>query len=254
VSLERLVSDQITGLTWQRDLSPASLDWQAAKNYCEKMTYAGYCDWRLPSRIELTSLLDHSKTIATATLDIAAFGQDAPRAEFWSASPAAHRADMAWTLSFERGWAFTFLKTRTFRVRCVRGGDEPNGGIRYEVGAGALAGTVLDSATGLRWQREAPVVDAANAASACEAASTGGFDDFRIPSLVELATLIDESCFSTAADLEAFPGHAPGYFLAREMAGPEFSDGAGFWIVDFSRGNLSIIGGGGVNLRCVRNE
>lgn len=54
------------------------------------------------------------------------------------------------------------------------------------------AGTILDEVTGLMWQRSVPSPDDANqqaAAQACAQLELGGYDDWRLPSLIEFGTL-----------------------------------------------------------------
>ena len=56
-SVAGIVLDKVTGLIWQRSVSAPSYTWTEAKSYCEGLTLAGYSDWRLPTRIELVSLV-----------------------------------------------------------------------------------------------------------------------------------------------------------------------------------------------------
>jgi hypothetical protein len=58
ISRNDVAVDGITGLMWQRNGlgNPTSL--AGAKQGCDRLTLAGYDDWRLPSRIELVSILD----------------------------------------------------------------------------------------------------------------------------------------------------------------------------------------------------
>lgn len=52
------VTDVVTGLTWQRSRSIAMKSWAAARSDCEALSLGGFDDWRLPTRVELVSLLD----------------------------------------------------------------------------------------------------------------------------------------------------------------------------------------------------
>ena len=54
------VTDQATGLMWQRGGSTGNLDRKGAKKYVQELNrqgFAGYSDWRLPTVEELASLL-----------------------------------------------------------------------------------------------------------------------------------------------------------------------------------------------------
>jgi hypothetical protein len=59
-SQEDVVLDEVTGLMWAKAQSqPLSHDDAAA--YCGGLSAGGYCDWRLPTRIEAVSILDLSR-------------------------------------------------------------------------------------------------------------------------------------------------------------------------------------------------
>lgn len=51
---QRVVLDEYAGLMWSTE--DAQLPWDQAKDYCEHLTYAGYTDWRLPTKDEILSL------------------------------------------------------------------------------------------------------------------------------------------------------------------------------------------------------
>lgn len=68
-------TDPSTGLMWQDEPYTdaeskafyANIDhgkvlrWRYAKRYCDSLNYAGYTDWRLPSRTELRSIVNTSR-------------------------------------------------------------------------------------------------------------------------------------------------------------------------------------------------
>ncbi|MGD8763347.1 MAG: DUF1566 domain-containing protein [Desulfobacteraceae bacterium] len=58
------ITDNVTGLMWQKSGSPRSLSRRRADSYVKKLNkdrFAGYSDWRLPTIEELASLLVFSK-------------------------------------------------------------------------------------------------------------------------------------------------------------------------------------------------
>ena len=86
--------------------------------------FAGHCDWRLPSIVELRDIVDLSAAgcgSGSACID-AAFGPTQALG-YWSATTAAGFVDFAWVVDFG-GLAGVFYsdKTSTFWVRAVRGG------------------------------------------------------------------------------------------------------------------------------------
>lgn len=131
-----IVKDSRNGLVWQQmvpsvytptcsqpygaiDLTPGSAcTWQEAKAYCESLSLAGG-GWRLPTRAELESLLDESRS--GPSIDTEVF-PDTPPQVFWSSSTrgASPRGDTAWHIHFNTGYADFEVKTNGRRVRCVR--------------------------------------------------------------------------------------------------------------------------------------
>ena len=65
-NLDTTISDIDAGLMWTQAPS-SSMNWNAALNYAEGLTTAGYTDWRIPTVKELQSLVDISLATATTT-------------------------------------------------------------------------------------------------------------------------------------------------------------------------------------------
>jgi hypothetical protein len=55
------VTDQATGLMWQKGDSGTTMTWENALEYCENLENAGYDDWRLPNAKELQSIVDYAR-------------------------------------------------------------------------------------------------------------------------------------------------------------------------------------------------
>jgi hypothetical protein len=113
-----IVNDDVTGLAWQQAVGVEVRTWQDARDYCANLALAGG-GFRMPSRIELLSLIDYTQT--TAALDAVAF-PSAPAAEFWTASPFAGSESSVWTVNFSFGTGFVFSSEieQKHLVRCVR--------------------------------------------------------------------------------------------------------------------------------------
>lgn len=139
--------------------------------------------------------------------------------------------------------------------------DAPAG--RYAV----EGGVVLDTKTGLRWQQmvSSPATKWTGALRYCKALSLGGFTSgWRVPSMKELRTLVDESRYNPAIDTTTFPGVAsagspgsPATFFWSSTPVATFPIMA--WYVDFYAGSAGhgVIdtkdAAGNTNLvRCVR--
>jgi hypothetical protein len=59
------VSDNATGLMWQKADNGKGLDWKSSLTYSENLELANYSDWRLPNAKELQSIVDYSKSPQT---------------------------------------------------------------------------------------------------------------------------------------------------------------------------------------------
>ncbi len=110
-----VVLDNVTGLMWERVVAPNGYAWADAKTYCASLTLAGHNNWRLPTEIELVSLVDYT---ASPAIDATAF--PGTSSYFWSSSPVAGDSINAWVVSFINGYPMFNDVTIPFNVRCVR--------------------------------------------------------------------------------------------------------------------------------------
>ncbi|MBI5495969.1 MAG: DUF1566 domain-containing protein [Deltaproteobacteria bacterium] len=109
------VLDNVTGLIWERDVSGrVTSTWTAATTAATSPCTGG---WRLPTRVELVSLLDFTR--APPTIDTAAF-PDTPGDCFWSSSLAAGSSNRAWYVRFGGGATVDSSVDTLCLVRCVR--------------------------------------------------------------------------------------------------------------------------------------
>lgn len=207
---DAVVRDIVTGLSWQRLLpatyatcTPPSASEGActrvdASAYCEQLVLDGLEDWRLPSKIELESLLDFTRDGVSIDDDVF------PASGFpvWSISPAA-RSGEAWVVDFALGANVIAPESSRFRVRCVRGARAGTTAQRYIIERNA--GTVLDTRTGLLWREneQFQLVSAAGAAALC-----ARLGDYRLPTVKELLTIMAPAR-APALDPEVFPNYGP---------------------------------------------
>lgn len=103
-------------------------------------------------------------------------------------------------------------------------------------------GTVTDLATGLQWswQPVATDVPLPRAVQACEASTLAGHNDWRLPTVAELLTLVDwrgrrpaiAAEFDTGSGSRVFWSSTP---FVRDRSDP-FVEEIEFWVVDFASG------------------
>jgi hypothetical protein len=118
-----IVKDVVTQLQWQAASDGITRTWADAIAYCAALPDFGG-GWRLPSRIELFSIVDYT---TVPGISAAGFGAlpttDSGSLVFWSASLKAGDNTQAWAVDFGSGVDLVFPKpvTAAFLVRCVRG-------------------------------------------------------------------------------------------------------------------------------------
>ena len=110
----KIVTDNRTGLKWQKEYATGKT-WQQALKYCEDLSYAGYTDWRLPNKNELTSLVNYEKSGSPYS-----YFPDMPSNFFWSSSTHLGDTGYAWRVGFDKGGVDGSYKTSSINVRCVR--------------------------------------------------------------------------------------------------------------------------------------
>ena len=123
------ITDQYTGLTWQRVLNSGTMTWENALKYAENFTLGGYTDWRLPNIKELQSLND--ERFRTPLLDTAFFVLGSA-ANFWSSTTTSNQSARAWYNSFATGITTYEDKLILLNVICVRGKSTLLGGLNNE--------------------------------------------------------------------------------------------------------------------------
>lgn len=107
------VYDPANTLLWQQTEN-ARMSWQAAADRCEGLNLAGRSDWRLPTKEELLTIVDRSRTDPAA--DIRYFPKTKSTA-YWTSS---REKDRIWGIGFSDGEEFVFGGTElALYVRCV---------------------------------------------------------------------------------------------------------------------------------------
>jgi hypothetical protein len=190
------ITDNVTGLTWEGRVEPSEQFTQGqAIRYCESL--GG--DWRLPTRLELLSLVDF--TIAKPGPTINAVFKNTPAQRYWTSSHFACDPNSVYYVGFDYGSTHPIAPTNAYWVRCVRGAPSRCSPARYQVQADE---TVQDAITGLTWQRNVAINQQiwADAFAFCPTLGAG----WRLPSPAELETIVDETKQSPTIDADAFPG------------------------------------------------
>jgi hypothetical protein len=198
------VSDNQTGLMWQKTDDGTKRNWDDAGMYCENLVLGSYDDWRVPRIDELLAVVDYG-VFSPASDPV--FGSRSNY--YWSGSTPAFNPDVAWSVYFGNGNAGWPAKTGTYYVRCVRGGPFwPFDPLEFfEV---HTEDSIIDLHHNLIWQKSDDGTRRAwDAAQAyCEALGLDGNMDWRLPDIQELQTIIDFTAYKPALSTETFDGRS----------------------------------------------
>jgi hypothetical protein len=136
------VTDYDSGLQWEQKNGTLCLigdvhcvndtyDWNEANAFVQASTngstltcFFGHCDWRLPTSVELQTILLAPFPCGTSPCIDPIFGLTAAAANvgYWSSTTTALGLNDAWFVNFENGGVFDGAKASSKYVRAVRGG------------------------------------------------------------------------------------------------------------------------------------
>ena len=210
------VTDNVTGLMWQQDPGD-KLDWETAATTLDDFDLAGYDDWRLPTIKELYSLVQFSGHTDTSSTDsipyidtdyfVFTYGDAAGEPRFIDSQILTSTIYDSTTLggnttvfgfNFADGRIKGYEITKDFYCYHVRG----NTSYGQNLFVDNKDETITDEATGLMWMQydsgyynagtqNDGTMDWQEALSYAENAVFGGYDDWRLPNVKELQSILD---------------------------------------------------------------
>ena len=241
------VKDTKTGFFWAKE-SLGPMNWTAALTACTTKAYGGFQDWRLPTRAVLRSLVDFTKQQPAASAPTLAWPTD--QGFYWSTVPWV-AGGSAWGVHFEDGSSGKGGLSSSYRVRCVRSPSTAGLGKGGRYAVQDAGKTVLDRATGLRWQQgySATKLNWSDAKGWC-ANNTPALPatGWRLPTVRELATLVDSQTQQPAIDAVFAGTPNEGFWSSTPWVA-----GGSAWGVYFDDGYSGYdVVSGTVRVRCVR--
>ena len=203
---EQIVTDYNTGLVWQRKL-PATYEgcsgnggalclYSQAVSFCDNLELENFDDWRLPTPEELETIIDYGRTPAINT-DV--FTVPNPTSyNFWAQTGSALQSSKKWYVNFTKG-SVELDDNIAKLVRCVRGSNQLSDADFNEVddeivedSARGLSWKIIESEEGFKWKKSL---------NQCKNLGSG----WRLPSINELASLLDYSLYHPASDFPSLP-------------------------------------------------
>lgn len=194
--------DNATGLWWEDSsvVTNSYLNWNDANAYCENLDLAGVTAWRLPSEKELQSLLDFSQSdsLISQVFEHRVYSYP-PFQRYWAGDR--HRIRLS---SGSYGYVADYVDFLDGRIvanndtgrssgrgvaRCVSGEPLTNASITV-----SSAG-YIDSSSNLEWSKVQPLNNDQpmlwnDAIKQCENLVHNGLDDWRLPNIKELLSVI----------------------------------------------------------------
>jgi hypothetical protein len=267
------VRDNVTCLVWEKANPATQGDWQASVDRCAGLAssnYAGFNDWRLPTRMEMASIIDPNlgskgfPTVFTTTSGYYATGS-----WWYETITGQSTSGFHWAYGTNGFTSNAVAMSGTNLVaRCVRGNgtgeaadvlavEPPN---HYTIGTGE----VTDNYTGLVWQQgfSPSLMDWASAPAYCAGLTLNGHTGFRLPTLGELSSSVNEAKVGGAVVATAFPGNPngckdPKYWFWASESYSSTADWGLSYCDGFTGYNVGASGAWNyfptANVRCVRN-
>lgn len=123
IDTDKVLIDRATGLMWATDGERGGCDgnreddWAYAIAYARGLVFAGFTNWRLPTILELITLIDFGRS--SPAIDVSLF-PNFEEGDYWTSTTAAYLSAMAWTINFTFGVPSQSGKTGDYYLRCVR--------------------------------------------------------------------------------------------------------------------------------------
>jgi len=249
-----MVRDNVTGLIWEVKTDDGTVHdrdvkytWHAMSTFYASLNadnFGGFATWRMPTIKELSFITD--KDSYNPAIDTAYFHKTVG-SEYWSSTPSDNSIGWAWNVSFDYGNAKSNSKDTLYHVRAVRGVQSSQ--TFFNIGDG----TVIDTNTGLMWQRYGSSTGKnwEVALTYCETLIlnndgewTNGvpnesgvkYEDWRLPNSNELQSLVDYGVSYPSIKTAYFPDTKASSYRSSTTS----ASNTGYaWIVIFTTGGVS---------------
>jgi len=193
-SIVKFIYDTNTKLYIQDIKDAPKLSWQDGKQYCSNLSLGGYDDWYMPSISQMVSFEDRTnkKTYQNKNL------KHTKRYDYWSSTQDALSLEYAWSAGLMyKAYNHTHNKKDTKYIRCVRSDkkESENYYIKYK-------DIVVNKTTNIMWQDNKEILNNTytykSATEYCKNLNLMGYDDWILPDIYTLRSLVDYNHFAPA--------------------------------------------------------
>ena len=121
---KQIYTDPDTGLQWVRDgnLAGSRMNWKTAMEWAERLDYAGYRDWRLPTKDELAAFVKKGGNRPSEYFNTHGFTRN-ESSYYWSSTSPASISGYAWLVDLWGGSVDVSPKSYHYYVWPVRAGQ-----------------------------------------------------------------------------------------------------------------------------------
>lgn len=188
----KAIKDNINGLVWDNAHDDLLLTWKDAKEYIAGLNESGYLgrtDWRLPGREEIRSIARYDDIQPAVYQNVF---DNTKNAYYWTAYTDKLYYENAWGMYFGYGCTYTAPKEKAAHIKAVSGYDDPFLMPSEKRFIKNGDGTITDTVTNLMWmEEETPLLTQKEALVWLQELDLAGHKDWVMPTLKELATLIN---------------------------------------------------------------
>ena len=219
------VTDNVTGLTWQQEMG-SKLSFEEALKKVNSVKLGGFSDWRIPTIKELYSLIEFSGSVKgdkalypfidtnyfNQPIGNTSAGEREIDAQTWSSTEYVAKTmksdDTVFGVNFVDGRIKGYPKynphtqePNKMYFRFVRGNTDYGKNDFVD----KSNGTILDTATGLTWQKadSNKGLNWQQALQYAEKSTLGGYNDWRLPNAKELQSIVDYTRSPATSDSAA---------------------------------------------------
>lgn len=260
-ALAGTITDNNTGLVWQKSLPSHPYTWDKATDAddetapCVMLNNEKHADinWRVPNALEFMTIADSNECRFAIHPNFDFTGiSTALSIYLWTSDEFGTDTSQARVFNPESG---SFLsgksKSSKYYVLCVAGDElAPTPSTDFVISSDGM--TVTDKRTGLIWQKEYDDSGKTwqEALKYCEDSVYAGYTDWRLPNKNELLSLLDPG--KSSAPYSNFPDMPNHWFWSSTT---DFCDAYYAWFVLFNVGNVShYLKTNHYAVRCVRSE